>query len=333
MGYPKEVYDDAWRELERRATTAREEQRARREEIRRILPEIEQLERAMAKTAANITGAVMLGKKGAVSRIEELKQLSLSLQQQRAALLQKQGYPTDYLAEQHGCNHCRDTGYTGRKMCHCLKELLTKAAYLRLGAVSNANDCSFESFSLSYYPEQPLDHSGIVPRRRMAQIFQYCRQYATDFSHESESLLFLGQTGLGKTHLSLAIASAVTGKGFGVLYSSVQKLMDRLESQKFSNANNMREQYRDSVNYILHCDLLVLDDLGTEFYTQFTASVLYNIINSRLAEKRPTIINTNLDLPKIEEKYSQRMVSRLACGYKVLRFCGKDIRFIQKTGT
>lgn len=330
MGYPKEIYDSAWRELEQRALQAKNRERARREEIRRSIPEIGRIERELASTAAEVTRAVIGAPQNAKPRIAELRERNLDLQETRRALLLQHGYPADYLEEQFECPQCRDKGYTGSRMCGCLQALLRRVASTCLSEVSGAEQYSFQSFSLDYYPSLPADKCGVAPRQRMGQILDFCRQYASGFSRESESLLLLGKTGLGKTHLSLAVAGSVTEAGFGVVYTPVQKLMDRLESEKFSRASPERGNYVNRMEQVLSCDLLVMDDLGTEFFTQFTGSVLYNIINTRLMERRPTIISTNLELPQIEEKYSQRMISRLVCSYKVLKFYGKDIRFLKK---
>lgn len=330
MGYPKEVYNRAWEELSRRSQAARELTRTRREEIRRAVPEIARLEREMARTAATVARAIIADPDHAQENIARLSEQNLTMQHSRGELLMANGYPADYLAEQYGCPHCRDHGYVGAEMCGCLRRLLKREAYTQLSAVSQAGLCRFETFSLDYYPAKPVDGSGIVPRQRMAQILEVCGQYAATFSPGAQSLLLIGHTGLGKTHLSLAIAAAVTEAGYGVVYTPLQKLMDRLESNKFSRASG-GEQYAENIEFVTSCDLLVLDDLGTEFHTQFTGAVLYNIINTRLVEGRPTIISTNLELSQIEEKYSQRMVSRLVCSYKVLKFYGRDIRFIQKS--
>ena len=162
----------------------------------------------------------------------------------------------------------------------------------------------------------------------MGEILSLCRDYAVSFSLQSESLLMLGGTGLGKTHLSLAIARAVIDQGFDVFYIPVQNLVTRLEHERFSRSGT--EELGDSLSFVLDADLLILDDLGAEFPTQFTSSVIYNIINSRMIEKKPTIINSNLDMKTIESRYSERTVSRLIGGYKILPFSGTDIRVLKK---
>lgn len=331
MGYSKEVYDTAWETLGRRKHNAENLTAANREEVLEKIPQIATIERDMARTASSIAKVILSEPQNTRARIDELKQLSLSLQAKRGELLQEHGFSSDYLEQQYHCEKCKDKGYIGAKMCSCFEDILKQSAYSQLGATSQMRECSFDNFSLHFYPASPSDASGIIPRDRMAQILEHCKQYAKGFTPCSESLLMLGHTGLGKTHLSLAIASAITDRGYGVMYTPVQKLIDKLESDKFSRDSHDREQYINSLDFVLECDLLVLDDLGTEFYTQFTASVLYNIINSRLVENKPTIISTNLEIQQIEEKYSQRMVSRLVCSYKVLKFHGKDIRFIKRT--
>lgn len=329
MGYPKQVYDQAWQVMDTRARAARERAAARREQALRATPEIAAIEREMAVGATGITKAVVTNPQRAGELIEELAKQNLALQERRAELLKLHGFPPDYLAEQFGCPLCKDQGYVGTRMCGCLKSLLESEAYARLSAAAPVSQCTFENFSLEYYPA--ADQPGGAPRARMGEILAYCRRYADGFSPDTESLLLLGKTGLGKTHLSLAIAATVTRRGFGVVYTPVQNLMDTLESTKFSYDSGKKEEYADHVRAAITCDLLVLDDLGTEFATQFSQSALYNIINSRQVENRPTIISTNLELAEIEQKYTQRMVSRLAGSYKVLKFTGKDIRFIKKT--
>ena len=331
MGYPKQVYDRAWEALTRQREEARTLTRTRREEIGRRIPEVGAIEREMAVLAASVARVIVASPDKAEEMTLQLGKNSLALQEQRKALLEKAGFPADYLEQQYGCANCLDTGYRGSQMCGCMRALLQREAAAQLSAVSQAERCGFHNFRLEYYPDKPVDASGVVPRARMAEVAEICRRYAESFSPQAESLLLLGRTGLGKTHLSLAIAAMVTEAGYGVVYTPVQKLLDTLEAEKFARTAETREQYAESTRFVLDCDLLVLDDLGTEFSTPFSLSVLYNIVNSRSAEHKPTIISTNLELPAIEDRYSQRMVSRLVCGYRVLKFYGKDIRYIIKT--
>jgi len=329
LGYPKEVYDRAWQMMEQRAAQARQRGADRRRKVLRAAPEVAEIEREMAYQAAGITKTVLGAPDRAGELIEELAQRNLALQEMRGELLQKNGFAPDYLEEQFGCALCRDQGYVGARMCGCLQSLLEAEAYARLSDSAPVESCSFESFSLGYYPKT-ADAAGVSPHARMGDILAFCKSYAEGFSPASESLLLLGKTGLGKTHLSLAIAGAVTRKAYSVVYTPVQSLMDKLESDKFSYDAAKKEQYAGNVRSTVSCDLLVLDDLGTEFMTQFTSSTLYSIINSRLVSGRPTIVSTNLEMAEIEQKYSERMVSRLMGIYKVLKFTGRDVRLVKK---
>lgn len=329
MGYPKQVFKRASEELARRREAARELGLARAEEIAEKLPEIARIQREMAGTAIAVTKLVMASAGDISAQIEELREKNLELQRRRSEILIAAGYPGDYLAQRKACDKCGGSGYVGHDTCSCFVELLKKEAYAELGAVSQAKNSTFADFRLDYYPLE-AGRGEISPRAHMSGVFEACKAYADSFSHSSPSLLMLGHTGLGKTHLSLAVAGEVTEKGFGAVYIPVQKLMDKLEAQKFSYAEKAKEQYARDLENVLECDLLVLDDLGAEFTTNFSSSVLYNIVNTRLVESRPTIISTNLEPAEIEEKYSPRMLSRLMGGYTVMKFVGKDIRFVKK---
>lgn len=327
MGYPKQVYRRAHAELARRRDAARELTDARVREIAAKIPEIERIRAEMAETAASVTRLVITSPKKAEEGLEGLRIRNLALQERRAELLEQAGYQRDYLTEQTACEWCGGSGYNGPDMCPCFRELLRKEAREELNSVSQAEKCTFDTFCLDMYPDTPANAS---PRGRMAAVLSECEKYAKEFSPRAQSLLMIGHTGLGKTHLSLAIAAEVTAEGYGVVYTPVQKLMDRLEAAKFSYAAEAKEQYAADIENVTGCDLLVLDDLGAEFTTQFSASALYNIVNSRLVESRPTIISTNLEPAEIEAKYSQRMLSRLMGSYRALKFTGKDIRFVKK---
>lgn len=330
MGYPKEVYEKAWDILDSRRETARKNLEYNRQEARERIPEFEEIERQMAITGAAVSRSIIANPADASKKIEELAEINLSLQSKRTQLLENAGYSDNFLKESFTCEKCSDTGYIGMEMCSCFAQLLKQEAFKALNLSPQGSEGSFESFSLDFYSSTPDGKTGVSPRQRMSEIYDYCLYYAENFSLDSESLLFMGKTGLGKTHLSLAIARVITKNGFGVVYTPVQRLMDKLEMQKFSYSTEAKEAYSRTIGSILECDLLVLDDLGTEFQSSFSTSTLYNIVNTRMVEGRPTIINTNLDPAGLEQTYSQRMASRLGFSYKILRFFGDDIRFLRR---
>ena len=329
MSYSKQVRDKAWEALSARREAARESAAARREEVRRRVPKALALEREMAAQAASVTRLVIADPQGASARIEALAADNLRLQERRAQLLAQAGYPSNYLEERYECGQCQDTGYRANKMCECMCSLLRREAAAALGRAAPMKECTFETFLLEYYDDAP-DENGVSLRERMRDKRDYCRGWADEFSPRSESMLLVGPTGVGKTHLTVAMAGKVAQAGYGVMYTPIQRMMDALEGEKFARDSAAREKYLGATEAYLDCDLLVLDDLGTEFSSSFTGAALFNILNTRLVEQRPTLISTNLELADIKARYNQRMASRLVYGYKVLRLVGKDIRFIKK---
>lgn len=217
------------------------------------------------------------------------------------------------------CPYCQDSGYINGKICECVKTIAKQIAFQELSKEMPLDECRFDNFDLNFYPDRE-DDNGINPRKKMTAVFKLCKEYVLNFGKTHENLLFLGDTGLGKTHLTLAIVSGVIEKGYNVVYSSAYNLLSAVEKEHFSGNSG------DSYEAMLECDLLVIDDLGAEFTSPFTLSVLYNLINTRVLSKKATIINTNLNLPEIEKRYTPRIASRLIGNYTARKFFGRDIR-------
>lgn len=207
-------------------------------------------------------------------------------------------------------------------MCDCLKKMIISCECEELNEISPLKLSTFDTFKLSYYSDQP-DAQGRIPLDRMSKIFNYCRKYADHFSSGSKSLLMCGATGLGKTHLSLAIANEVIKNGFSVVYVSAPDILSQLSKEQFSHQIN---NDIDTFKMLLDCDLLILDDLGTEFVSPYSVAAVYNVFNSRLLKSKPTIINTNYNLSELETTYSQRFMSRIMGSCDRLDFIGSDIR-------
>ena len=328
MSYSRKVYTRAASELERRRDKAERTQSMRRAEVYAKIPELISIDREIASAGAEVIRAIGMGE-NAQQFIEELAKKNLASQQRRKDILKENGYPEDYLDAEYTCKKCRDTVFIGGVMCGCYKALLRDTALAELNELSPSARSTFENFNINYYPDTVDPATGINPRSRMKEILDFCRDYAADFATDSPSLLLYGATGLGKTHLSLAIASEAVKKGYGVIYGSAQNLMSRLEKEHFSSGRN--SEYEGSEQALLECDLLIIDDLGAEFSTQFTVAELYNIINTRIMSRLPVIISTNLTPDGLEQKYTQRITSRIIGNYISLYFCGKDIRQIKNT--
>ena len=328
MRTKNELYQEALRTIAARRQTARALAEDARAEAEAVIPALRHAEEEVRVRGIRcaLAGASGKDRTAANAALTEAKQ-------KLAALLAASGRPTDALEPKFTCKKCQDTGYVGAQKCECFQKLLRQAAFDALGA-AHPQDCRFSNFSLDYYSVQPLPN-GVVPREKMAMVKNYCAAYARDFLIDRyrrtapPSLLFLGNTGLGKTHLSLAIAGQVIEKGYGVVYGSAQNLLGKLEKEKFS-FNTQDEDQQSYLSLVQECDLLILDDLGTEFLSQFVTSMLYNIINTRLLEGRPTIISTNLTFQEISKRYTDRLASRLFGGYEQFEFVGRDVRIQSK---
>ncbi|MCI6771439.1 MAG: ATP-binding protein [Oscillospiraceae bacterium] len=324
MAYKKSVYEKAAQRLEARRKKAEDEQKMRRNAAALKCPELLSVEREMADCAVQAVKAIGLGD-DAEKHVLKISEKSLQAQQKRKELLKSAGLPEDYLEAKYTCPVCHDTGFHDGYYCDCYKKLIKQTAVDELGISAQIKKCTFDSFRLDCYPNVVDPVLGISQKEQMKTVYEYCCDWAKDFSRRSTGLIMLGKTGLGKTHLSLAILGVVINKGYSVYYNSVQNIMDRLQKEHFGKTT----YNEDSIEGDLYeSDLLILDDLGAEFSTQFTVAELYNILNTRMINSKPIIISTNLTVREIEEKYSQRIASRIVGSCMPLQFCGRDIRQI-----
>lgn len=317
VGYGREIYEAAEKELRERRRRAEEEADRCKTALYRVCPRAQQIERRLASTSVNAAKAVLNGKSVAET-LQNLKTENLELQATLSQLLAEHG--VDSLEPHYNCPKCRDTGYVDGKMCSCMKELLRVESYRRLNALTPLSLSTFSSFSLEYYSDEP--RSGRPSDRDvMRSTFRYCVSYARQFGPGSPNLIMTGGTGLGKTHLSLAIANEAIQKSFGVVYSSVGSLVTKLENEHFG-----RESGTGVMNSLQDCDLLILDDLGTEFKSSFSSSAIYSLVNTRLLLEKPTIISTNLSTKEMVDYYSERFASRIIGSYRRIVFVGRDVR-------
>ena len=324
MGYSRSVYDAVYATLNARRMQAEQEADRRRAQFYRMEPRGQEIDRLLTHTGVEAAKAV-LGGKDVRQALEALRVENQRLQQERAALLAKHGMRPEDLEPAYTCPKCKDRGNVDGRMCDCMKELLRAQARRQLNTDTPLEQCTFETFDLSYYADTP-DAQGRIPRKWMERQFSFCQRYAYQFNGRSESLLMAGKTGLGKTHLSLAIAKVVIDRGFGVVYGSVQNLLSRLAYEHFGRSDG------NTMQSLLDCDLLILDDLGTEFRSQFSIAALYNIVNSRQLAQKPVIMSTNLTIREMAEYYTERFSSRVIGGYKRVQFIGTDVRQQKRLG-
>ena len=309
-------------------TAHRAEEDRRRREVSEKIPEIGSINASLRAILAEMVRAAM---RQSARSAEELEKESLALQEKRAALLVRGGYPRNYLDPIYSCPRCRDTGWADGKICDCLQKLYRAEQTRELAPLLQQGNETFENFRLEYYsPVAPA--SGVSPRAQMERVLRLCRAYAESFGAQSPNLLFTGEPGLGKTFLSAAIARVVASKGCGVAYDTVSGLLAAFEREKFSRDTDESSDAASRVRQLMRCDLLILDDLGTEMPTAFTQSALYALLDGRLRAGKKTIISTNLDRSGIETRYGAALASRLAGEYEWLEFLGRDIRAQRKEG-
>ena len=288
-------------------------------------PRLQQIDTELRSTMSRILSQALRRGSDPIPAIEVLREENLELQEERRRLLTQMGLPEDALEEKPLCALCGDTGYRGGVMCRCLRSYYAREQKRELSKLLDLGNQSFETFSLEWYSEEAEEGMGVSPRENMDWVCRSCRRFAENFDEKSGNLLFTGAPGLGKTHLSAAIAREVADSGWSVVYDTASHIFERFEAQKFG-----RDDAEADVNRVLHCDLLILDDLGTEMTTAFVQSALYQIINTRLMERRSTIVSTNLQMREIEKRYSEQIASRMEGEYRIFPFFGEDIRKLRK---
>ena len=266
-----------------------------------------------------------------VQAVQSVRAQTQELQQERAVLLGALGLPEDALDDKPACPLCRDTGWQGAKMCRCLRELCAREQIKELSKLLDLGEQSFDTFRLDYYSQTPYPGRGASPRGNMELVYDVCLNYATKFGRFALKNLFLsGPPGLGKTFLSACIARTVSENGFSVVYDTAGNIFAQFEARKFLRDSPDGLDARDETRRYLNCDLLILDDLGSELTTQFTQSALYELVNTRLVAGKHTVISSNLSMEEAARRYAPQIVSRLDGEYHVLHFFGDDIRLVRK---
>lgn len=324
MNISTKILQQAENELENLRKKQIEKNENKKKQFYKKFSKAKDIESQLSHTAIKAAKAILSGA-NAKNLLIELKNKNLKLQKELKNLLISANLPANYLEVEYKCKHCNDTGYIDGNMCDCLKKLIKKITYNNLNKLSPLSLSTFDSFNISLYPNKNFD--GVNIQSHMDKIFNFCKNYSETFNNNSENLFMQGATGLGKTHLSLAIANHAINCGYNVIYASTPNILSKLEKEHF----NHNFEGEETEKHLIDCDLLILDDLGTEFQTNFSNATIYNIINCRIMYQKPTIINTNLSIKEIQNAYSKRLVSRIMGNYKRLFFIGNDIRQILKS--
>ena len=330
MGYEQSVLRRATARLEAQRKAREEAQERLRSEIYAKLPRVAAIDRELRRTITQIIAASLRDGSDPVPAIGVIRDKNLSLQAEKAALLTEHGYPADALDDKPACPKCSDTGWVGANMCACLKALCTEEQIRELSKLLDLGEQSFDSFSLDYYSPLPWPGESLSPRENMEFIFDVCSSYARKFGRFYFRNLFLtGAPGLGKTFLSACIARVVSEDGFSVVYDTAGHVFSQFESAKFRRDDD-GDTAGEDVERCMNCDLLILDDLGSELSTPFVQSALYTLINTRLTADKRTVISSNLTMDQVRARYTPQIASRLEGEYRVLPFYGEDIRLLRK---
>ena len=324
MSFDRKFYAAAEEEIKRRRTMNSQLQDRRIAEAEAKVPAIRDYRFELSKTGEKLANIILSGTPDAREKIKSVERVNLALQEKIGGALESVGLPKEYLDSIYTCSKCKDTGVYENRRCSCFMDIVKRLASEELNSSSPMQLCKFETFDCGYYPDAVDPVKNMNMRQLMKHNLDYCIKYAENFHLPNNSILMKGKTGLGKTHLSLAIADRVLEQGYSAVYGSAPDLFRKLEQEHFGYEKN-----DETTDLIMTADLLVLDDLGAEFDKQFYVSALYNILNTRYNSGKPIIVNTNLESSEIKQRYGDRITSRLFT-MEQLFFVGKDIRVQKK---
>ena len=331
MAQDAAVMSAALRAFEADRNRRQEELDRRTQEVFRRLPRVAEIDRELRGTVAKIMVSAFDRDTDPEPALRALEQHNLALQRERAELLVGAGYPYDYIDEKVQCQLCQDRGFLrDGSPCRCLRAYYTREQNRRLSKLLDLGGQSFDTFSFDWYSADVWPEYGRSPLENMEMIREICGNYAHTFGPRSGNLLFTGPPGLGKTFLSACIAREVSDLGFSVVYDTAAHVFHQFESEKFGRENPYEEDPDREINRYLNCDLLIMDDLGTEMLTSFVQAAFYRIVNDRLLSRRKTVLSTNLTVAEIGQRYGQAVRSRVEGEYQVLPFFGEDIRILKR---
>lgn len=327
MAYEHAVLRAAKERLADRRRRREVQAEGKRREIYAKLPRVGEIDRILRRTMTELMTTALRDGNNPAPALSVLREKNTDLQVERAELLAAHGYSPDDPEGAPTCRKCDDSGWARGKMCDCLRELCAQEQIKELSRLLDLGEQSFDTFDLAYYSPLPWADSGISPRENMEMVFEICGDYARKFGQYYFNNLFLtGAPGLGKTFLSACIARTVSENGFSVVYDTAVNIFAQFEEQKFGRDPDARDETRR----YLRCDLLILDDLGSEMTTPFVQSALYTLVNTRLMAGKKTVISSNLAMDDVKRRYSPQIASRLEGEYRALPFFGEDIRLVRK---
>lgn len=318
--YSEEIVTKIMNAYEVLRTKSRRERDERIREVYRRVPEIEEIDMEINQSGFSNTKNIMKDPQNSAAYNAAFRERLEQLEQRKQELLKAHKIDPGYSDYQYACADCRDTGFIGNKKCHCYEQKLIRYAYEDANLSELMQEQRFDTFSLQYYSARKLVDDGISERDMMEKTAAHCRMFCAQFDTYRKSLLFFGGTGVGKTFLSSAIANDLIQKNKTVIYIRATKLFNMYDDYKFSKTDGTY------IKKLYECDLLIIDDLGTEFLSKTSVPFLFDLVNDRLAGNKKMIINTNLNMSGLAKAYSQRLVSRFYESFDIMQFYGDDIR-------
>lgn len=325
MSLSNSQYDELMRSYEQRQLDNEHALRKRYKKACSVIPKLPDIDDAISSVSVRQARSLLDGK---TSALHELREEITRLSDEKQALLRSNGFPDDYLELHYTCPDCKDTGYIGTNKCHCFKKAIVDLLYTQSNLQEVLEKENFSTFSLDYYSSNHRDPlTGRSSLEAVQTALHICHEFVDIFSEDFQNILLYGDTGVGKTFLSHCIAKEVMDRSYSVIYFSASRLFDVLAKNMFGKKE---EETDDSLDYIYNCDLLIIDDLGTELSNTFTTSQLFSCLNERILRQKSTIISTNLALDDIKTIYSERIFSRISSHYTMLRLTGDDIRIQKK---
>lgn len=323
------IYKEILIEYEHLADNAKKKMNLKKEICYKKCPKIKEIDDELNMTSIKIAKAIICASKDEKQKyIEDIKNLTENLKKEKEILMIENGFSKNYFDDVYNCNKCKDTGFINNKKCECFKQKLINKAYDMSNISEIIKTENFSNFTLDYYSKQIDKENDMSPYENMKLIMRKCSLFIEEFDEKFKNMVFYGNTGLGKTFLCRCIAKDLLDRGKIVLYITAFNLFNIFEKQKFNKSDE--EINKEILNLIKESDLLIIDDLGTEFMTSLSTTEFFDIINSRILDKKSTIISTNLSPDEIAQNYSGRIVSRLYGEYDMIKFFGNDIRIIKK---